>query len=90
MTRQINYEEYLWLTEINNILSDGTTELATSKKALLGGLNIVDEYSKKRYISSQLPYQYYSVRALLWKINVGYLSKAYIHKWISKMEKHHA
>ena len=75
ITRQINYEEYLWLNEINSILCDGAPEQSNLRKALLGGINIHDEYSNKRYISRQLPYQYYSIRALLWKINIGYLNK---------------
>ncbi len=39
-----------------------------------------------KYTTKQLPFQYYSVRSLLWKISLGYLAP-HKGKWISFMEK---
>ena len=33
-----------------------------------------------------MPYQYYSVRALLWEISLGYLPDKNKSKWVSMME----
>lgn len=40
-----------------------------------------------KYITKQLPYQYYSVRSLLWKICLGYLVANSKEKWVSCMER---
>jgi len=40
-----------------------------------------------RYVTKQLPFQYYSVRSLLWKVCIGYLTPGGKEKWVSFMEK---
>ena len=75
ITKQLDYyHEYITLEKINEVLCQEVIDLSQSKKALLGGLVIDDTVNERKYTTKNLPYQYYSLRSLLWKINFQYLN----------------
>lgn len=58
-----------------------------ARKCLVGGIQAMSDEGQIKYKTKHLPYQYYSVRSLLWKICVGYLTPNSKEKWVSSMEK---
>ena len=55
-------------------------------KCLQGGFTIYLPEKEKKIITKQLPYQYYSVRTLLWQISMEFLPVDKKSKWISHFE----
>lgn len=85
ISKHLNDQEYSTLSQINETLCQENIDLSEARKSLLGGLQAFQEPRDHKYLTQHLPFQYYSVRSLLWKILLGHLSPNQKEKWISQM-----